>query len=317
MLGADKGENLRGRIIKSWSGVAPKEMAMTKRHMFAPVVFHFLAGTIQSGDTSSEIAFPYPAYIQGSGSILSLSRLMFNILIVGVLFLCFWSNKRLDRVKKVVISGFGIFLLTSYALSSIPLLGAFSQLSWIVSGVIGITAAVLSLSDKYANMFYTPIGSFISTYIVVVVLRISGPINMLLILAIAVGLFFLMSRFSPQYHYAICKSLFTGILLMVLIDVNIPPLGIFEGFHHGTGKDILRRIIGLLLLSLTIVVSLLLTLSYDMVREKVSEYKERVWLATGILGGQVCRTAQIYPLLAAATRTEPPQSTPYACLCSK
>jgi len=222
---------------------------------------------------TGDIGLPLPFY-GDVGWEISWFFVMYDVILIANIILCVWPAVKLDYLKKVVISGFGIFMFVGHVFLSLPLIKEFGQFTWGLSCIIGLLAAILSLTVKYENISYTIVGSYALSYIILVMLRSTTVGFYMVIFAILLGVFFVLCRFSPRWHYALCKSLFVGLLMVTFLHINVLFLDIFGGFHKNTGTArALNRLFGLVVFFATAGLTFMITIYYDLVKEKVIEYR--------------------------------------------
>ncbi len=230
-------------------------------------------GGIISATRRNVLGIPEPFYAE-KAHMLSFFFVAYNIFLIGNIILCVWPIPKLDYLKKVVISGFGTCMCIGHVFLSLPFVKSYSQFTWGLSCIAGLIASTFSLTEKYENTFYTVVGSYASSYMLTIILRSGSAIFYVITFALFAGIFFIVCRFSPRWHYALCKSLFVGLVVVTLVNIDIPLIDILYGFHHkGSVICGLNRLLGLAVFFAATGMTLMMTIYYDVVKEKVVEYR--------------------------------------------
>lgn len=246
------------------------------------VLLHFVvtrASSSVSGTQGSEPCLPF--YISTFEKHFDLNFFVFDVVVICIFILCMWPAKNLDYLKRVLMSGLGILMCTGHLLTFISTHVDLSQLVWSIAIVAGVAAGFFSTVPPYENIFISVTGAYISALIITSVLRSDNTMFYFITFFVVLAIYILMSRLSPVYHYAICKSLFVAQIFLVIVELNMPIVKPFRSGFYGTSKQFMfHGLIGLVLFFGCAAISFVLTLNYDRVKAKVSEYKDKVVATT-------------------------------------
>lgn len=206
---------------------------------------------------------------------------MFDVVVACIFVLCMWPAKKLDYLKRVLMSGLGTLMCTGHLLTFLSTRVDLSQLVWSIAIVASVAAGFFSTVPPYENIFISITGAYISAFIITAVLCSENTMFYFITFFVVLAIYILMSRLSPVYHYAICKSLFVAQIFLVLVELNQPLVKPFRKGFYGTAKQfIFHGLIGLVLFFGCAAISFVLTLNYEKVKAKVSEYKDKVVATT-------------------------------------
>lgn len=246
------------------------------------VLLHVVVAYAASGVSGGRESGPcLPFYISTFEKSLDWNFFVFDAVLVCIFVLCMWPAKMLDYLKKVLMSGFGILMCSGHLLTFLSTRIDLSQLVWSIAIVAGVAAGFFSTVPPYENIFISVTGAYISAFVITSVLRSDNTMFYFITFFVVLAVYILMSRLSPMYHYATCKSLFLAHIFLVFVELSIPFVKPFSRGFYGTWKQFLfHGLIGLVLFLGCAAISFVLTLNYDEVKAKVTEYKDRVAAAT-------------------------------------
>lgn len=245
-------------------------------------LLHLATVGASKGDLESKSTDPcLPFYISTFDSFWDKGFIIFDVVVICIFVLCMWPARKLDYLKKVLTSGFGIFMCTGHLLTFFSTYVDLTQLVWTIAILAGVAAGFFSTVPKYENIFYSVTGAYVSAYIITIIMRSDSSIFYFITFFVILSMYILLSRFSPVYHYTICKSLFAAYIFLVLVELNPFLVKPFRCGFYGTSKQFMfHGLIGLVLFFGCAAISFALTLHYDQVKAKVAEYKAKAAAAT-------------------------------------
>lgn len=212
-----------------------------------------------------------PFYIKDveSKGLISLSKIAFGLLEVCVIAMCFMHLPFIDGIKRVILAGWSTFLLSSQILS----FSWFSKVDfifWIVSGILGIVACMLSLGKGYENTFFALGASYSISYYVILLLRVSTTMKAIILFLICFGGLFVLSRLNKPILYAVCKAAIASLTTIAFIG-SCFILNPFGSLHTAGKANYLSGIYILIIYPVVFGISIVLTLYFERVKEKVKD----------------------------------------------
>ncbi|KAK6090953.1 hypothetical protein P3W45_000198 [Vairimorpha bombi] len=178
------------------------------------------------GDVS-KIAFSVPSF--SSEPINIFYRLFYGAWLVLFIFFMFMRKTLFIGLQKqaVILQGmyFGVDLSVYTATG-----GVSSSLPWLIALISAPTAALLSVNDKFKNIFISMINAFAISYLTCVIIRIESILKIALIGIIAYFIIIVLISGSERFQLCFAKIFTVTIAIISLIDLT-GLVSIFLGLH--------------------------------------------------------------------------------------
>lgn len=242
-----------------------------------PILLFCLNTLAAKNDTVTQeptyLAVQIPFYIKDieSMSYITLSKWLFGMIEACIILVCFLHFPFLDGLKRVILAGWGIFLLTNHILT-FEFFQKIDFIFWVISVLVGLISALLSLSSGHEHMFFATGAVYSLTYFVILLFRITNGFVALVFFFIFLGGFFLLHKMNRQLHFATAKAAIVSITFIALLQGCFPFTPLTR--LHTMGKvNYTLGIYGLILYCIVFALSLVVTIWFEKVTEKYHEVK--------------------------------------------
>ncbi|RVD91540.1 hypothetical protein TUBRATIS_20130, partial [Tubulinosema ratisbonensis] len=193
--------------------------------------------TTESQVQPNYLAVQIPFYIKDIEEMgyFSIAKWFFGIAEVCIILLCFVHLPFFDGIKRILLAGWGTFLLTNHILT----FSFFSKIAfifWVLSITLGLIASFLSLGKGYEHTFFAAGATYSLTYFLTLTFRLRTLFTVLIIFLVLFVIFFFIFKSNRQFHYALCKAAVVSLTTIALIEAFMPFAPIDKLHCEGKGN---------------------------------------------------------------------------------